>query len=89
MTRECPVRFCERLGVKLPGATLPTGIRKFGVLHEARRVHWRVGVEKVSVFFGVPWLTPHQKETAVGLSALRQWQVSGLLLAHSGNGPVV
>jgi len=23
MTRECPVRFCERLGVKLPGATLP------------------------------------------------------------------
>jgi len=24
MTRECHVRFCERLGVKLPGATLPT-----------------------------------------------------------------
>ena len=23
MTRECHVRFCERLGVKLPGATLP------------------------------------------------------------------
>src|SRR6266487_4581899 len=23
MTRECPVRFCERLGVKLPEATLP------------------------------------------------------------------
>ncbi len=23
MTRECPVRFCERLGAKLPGATLP------------------------------------------------------------------
>lgn len=23
MTRECRVRFCERLGVKLPGATLP------------------------------------------------------------------
>jgi hypothetical protein len=27
MTRECPVRFCERLEVKLPGATLPTTIR--------------------------------------------------------------
>ena len=27
MTRECHVRFCERLGVKLPGATLPTGIQ--------------------------------------------------------------
>jgi hypothetical protein len=25
MTRECHVRFCERLGVKLSGATLPTG----------------------------------------------------------------
>ena len=25
MTRECPVRFCERLGVKLLGATLPPG----------------------------------------------------------------
>ena len=25
MTRECHVQFCERLGVKLPGATLPTG----------------------------------------------------------------
>ena len=25
MTRECPVRFCERLGVKLPGATHPPG----------------------------------------------------------------
>jgi hypothetical protein len=25
MTRECHVRFCERLGVRLPGATLPTG----------------------------------------------------------------
>ena len=24
MTRECHVQFCERLGVKLPGATLPT-----------------------------------------------------------------
>jgi hypothetical protein len=24
MTRECPVRFCERLGVQLPGATLPS-----------------------------------------------------------------
>jgi hypothetical protein len=23
MTRECHVRFCERLGVRLPGATLP------------------------------------------------------------------
>ena len=28
MTRECHVRFCERLGVRLPGATLPTGTRK-------------------------------------------------------------
>ena len=27
MTRECHVRFCERLGVKLPGATLPTGTK--------------------------------------------------------------
>jgi hypothetical protein len=26
MTRECPVRFCERLGVKLLGATLPPRI---------------------------------------------------------------
>src|SRR6266481_5870738 len=26
MTRECPVRFCERLGVKLLGATLPSAI---------------------------------------------------------------
>jgi hypothetical protein len=26
MTRECHVQFCERLGVKLPGATLPTGL---------------------------------------------------------------
>jgi hypothetical protein len=26
MTRECHVRFCERLGVKLPGATLPACI---------------------------------------------------------------
>src|SRR6202035_3877516 len=25
MTRECHVRFCERLGVKFPGATLSTG----------------------------------------------------------------
>jgi hypothetical protein len=25
MTRECPVRFCERLVVKLLGATLPPG----------------------------------------------------------------
>ena len=25
MTRECHVRFCERLGVRLPGATLPPG----------------------------------------------------------------
>jgi hypothetical protein len=25
MTRECHVRFCERLGVKIPGATLPPG----------------------------------------------------------------
>ena len=24
MTRECHVRFCERLGVRLPGATLPS-----------------------------------------------------------------
>ena len=27
MTRECHVRFCERLGVGLPGATLPPGTR--------------------------------------------------------------
>jgi hypothetical protein len=33
MTRECHVRFCERLGVKLPGATLPTEtIRLSGAL---------------------------------------------------------
>ena len=30
MTRECPVRFCERLGVKLPGATLPPAIGRQG-----------------------------------------------------------
>ena len=29
MTRECHVRFCERLGVKLPRATLPGGIYFF------------------------------------------------------------
>ncbi len=28
MTRECHVRFCERLGVRLPGATLPLGTSK-------------------------------------------------------------
>lgn len=27
MTRECHVRFREGLGVKVPGATLPTGAR--------------------------------------------------------------
>ena len=31
MTRECHVRFCERLGVKLSGATLPTGVHHLGL----------------------------------------------------------
>jgi hypothetical protein len=39
MTRECHVRFCERLGVRLPGATLPTGTRK--VVH--RSLNERIG----------------------------------------------
>ena len=30
MTRECHVRFCERLGVRLPGATLPPRTPKIG-----------------------------------------------------------
>src|SRR5580658_6951651 len=30
MTRECHVRFCERLGVKLPGATHPLKISGVG-----------------------------------------------------------
>src|SRR5580658_234603 len=30
MTRECHVRFCERLGVKLPGATHPPGTMDCG-----------------------------------------------------------
>jgi hypothetical protein len=29
MTRECHVRFCERLGVKHPGATLPPATPDF------------------------------------------------------------
>ena len=31
MTRECHVQFCERLGVKLPGATLPSATLAFNV----------------------------------------------------------
>jgi hypothetical protein len=49
----------------------------------------KVGVEKVSVFFGAPRLKPHYNETSVGLPALKQWQVSRLLLAHSRIEPVV
>jgi hypothetical protein len=30
MTRECHVRFSERLGVKIPVATLPTGTAFMG-----------------------------------------------------------
>jgi hypothetical protein len=30
MTRECHVRFCERLGVRLPGATLPLMTKEGG-----------------------------------------------------------
>ena len=35
MTRECHVRFCERLGVKLPGATLPLMTKKEGFVQLA------------------------------------------------------
>jgi hypothetical protein len=48
-----------------------------------------VGVEKVSVFFGAPRLTPHYNETSAGLPPLKQWQVSRLLLAHSRIEPAV
>jgi len=30
--RECHVRFCERLGVRLPGATLPLETQKLASL---------------------------------------------------------
>ena len=38
MTRECHVRFCERLGVKFPGATLPTRAQKHARFHFQERV---------------------------------------------------
>jgi RNA-directed DNA polymerase len=46
MTRECHVRFCERLGVRLPGATLPpcAGINRHDRVVEVgawlRKVVW-------------------------------------------------
>src|ERR1700722_1957223 len=36
MTRECHVRFCERLGVRLPGATLPTRTGRVTPVRERR-----------------------------------------------------
>ena len=35
MTRECHVRFCERLGVRLPGATLPPMTKEEGSIQLA------------------------------------------------------
>ena len=49
MTRECHVRFCERLGVRLPGATLPTGTPEFALIESERYANLMAGVWEVRI----------------------------------------
>ena len=62
-----------------------------GLYLQIAAFNWRKQgwVLKKSASFWCPRLTPHYNETSVGLPALKQWQVSRLLLAHSRIGPVV
>ena len=46
MTRECHVRFCERLGVRLPGATLPTETQRTDDTELGERIAMNSSIEK-------------------------------------------
>ncbi len=77
MTRECQVRICERLGVRLPGPTrharLLSGAPAMLDLLAVLLLRWGEAVEADEAIDGaeaVAWLSPFTVEVRAALQAI-------------------